>query len=92
MNLLHFLLQNEEVLSECRVRFLSFMGVGKDVHTFAFIMAEGPRDFTCHKFWCEPNAASLSEAVQAACMVSHQQIHEMKVTLMETGDAERNYI
>lgn len=46
------------------------MGVGKDVHTFAFIMAEGPRDFTCHMFWCEPNAASLSEAVQAACMVS----------------------
>uniref|UniRef100_H3DR31 Amyloid beta protein binding family B member 1 n=1 Tax=Tetraodon nigroviridis TaxID=99883 RepID=H3DR31_TETNG len=60
--------QDEEVLSECRVRFLSFMGVGKDVHTFAFIMAEGPRDFTCHMFWCEPNAASLSEAVQAACM------------------------
>lgn len=46
------------------------MGVGKDVHTFAFIMAEGPRDFSCHMFWCEPNAASLSEAVQAACMVS----------------------
>lgn len=63
-------LQDEEVLSECRVRFLSFMGVGKDVHTFAFIMAEGPREFTCHMFWCEPNAASLSEAVQAACMVS----------------------
>lgn len=62
--------QDEEVLSECRVRFLSFMGVGKDVQTFAFIMAEGPRDFSCHMFWCEPNAASLSEAVQAACMVS----------------------
>lgn len=52
------------------MRFLSFMGVGKDVHTFAFIMAEGPGDFICHMFWCEPNAASLSEAVQAACMVS----------------------
>ncbi|KAM8853975.1 amyloid beta precursor protein binding family B member 1 [Synchiropus picturatus] len=64
--------QGEEVLSECRVRFLSFMGVGKDVHAFAFIMAEGPRDFTCHKFWCEPNAASLSEAVQAACMLRYQ--------------------
>lgn len=66
------------MLSECRVRFLSFMGVGKDVHTFAFIMAEGPRDFTCHMFWCEPNAASLSEAVQAACMVSRKHIHDMK--------------
>ncbi|KAK7882287.1 hypothetical protein WMY93_028461 [Mugilogobius chulae] len=64
--------QSEDVLAECRVRFLSFMGVGKDVHTFAFIMAEGPSDFTCHMFWCEPNAASLSEAVQAACMLRYQ--------------------
>ncbi|KAA8594159.1 hypothetical protein FQN60_004993 [Etheostoma spectabile] len=62
----------EEVLSECRVRFLSFMGVGRDVHAFAFIMAEGPGDYTCHMFWCEPNAASLSEAVQAACMLRYQ--------------------
>ncbi|XP_028818538.1 amyloid-beta A4 precursor protein-binding family B member 1-like [Denticeps clupeoides] len=64
--------ETEEVLSECRVRFLSFMGVGKDVHTFAFIMAEGPGDFICHMFWCQPNAASLSEAVQAACMLRYQ--------------------
>ncbi|XP_065119702.2 amyloid beta precursor protein binding family B member 1 isoform X3 [Paramisgurnus dabryanus] len=64
--------ETEEVLSECRVRFLSFMGVGKDVHTFAFIMAEGPGDFICHMFWCDPNAASLSEAVQAACMLRYQ--------------------
>ncbi|XP_033968987.1 amyloid-beta A4 precursor protein-binding family B member 1 isoform X1 [Trematomus bernacchii] len=64
--------QTEDVLSECRVRFLSFMGVGKDVHSFAFIMAEGPGDYTIHMFWCEPNAASLSESVQAACMLRYQ--------------------
>lgn len=63
-------LQTEAVLGECRVRFLSFLAVGRDVHTFAFIMAAGPASFCCHMFWCEPNAASLSEAVQAACMVS----------------------
>ena len=55
---------------ECRVRFLSFMGVGKDVHTFAFIMDTGNQRFECHVFWCEPNAGNVSEAVQAACMVS----------------------
>lgn len=64
------LLQSEEeILVECRVRFLSFMGVGKDVHTFAFIMDTGNQRFECHVFWCEPNAANVSEAVQAACMV-----------------------
>ncbi|XP_047655491.1 amyloid beta precursor protein binding family B member 2 isoform X11 [Phacochoerus africanus] len=62
----------KEVLVECRVRFLSFMGVGKDVHTFAFIMDTGNQHFECHVFWCEPNAANVSEAVQAACMLRYQ--------------------
>ncbi|XP_006873296.1 PREDICTED: amyloid beta A4 precursor protein-binding family B member 2-like [Chrysochloris asiatica] len=62
----------EEVLVECRVRFLSFMGVGKDIHTFAFIMDTGSQRFECHVFWCEPNAANVSEAVQAACMLRYQ--------------------
>lgn len=61
-----------EVLVECRVRFLSFMGVGRDAHTFAFIMDAGGHRFDCHVLWCDPNAGSVSEAVQAACMVSQQ--------------------
>ncbi|XP_034714237.1 amyloid-beta A4 precursor protein-binding family B member 2-like isoform X9 [Etheostoma cragini] len=62
----------EEVLVECRVRFLSFMGVGRNVHTFAFIMDAGGHRFDCHIFWCEPNAGNVSEAVQAACMLRYQ--------------------
>lgn len=62
----------EEVLVECRVRFLSFMGVGRDVHTFAFIMDAGGHRFDCHVFWCDPNAGNVSEAVQAACMLRYQ--------------------
>ncbi|XP_035029118.2 amyloid beta precursor protein binding family B member 2 isoform X4 [Hippoglossus stenolepis] len=62
----------EEVLVECRVRFLSFMGVGYDVHTFAFIMDAGGHRYDCHIFWCDPNAGSVSEAVQAACMLRYQ--------------------
>ncbi|KAM3624241.1 uncharacterized protein V6R79_021024 [Siganus canaliculatus] len=61
-----------EVLVECRVRFLSFMGVGRDVHTFAFVMDVGGHRFDCHVFWCEPNAGNVSEAVQAACMLRYQ--------------------
>nr|XP_028581308.1 amyloid-beta A4 precursor protein-binding family B member 1 isoform X1 [Podarcis muralis] len=64
--------QTEGVLCECRVRFLSFMGIGRDVRTFAFIMAAAPGNFRCHMVWCEPNAAGLSEAVQAACMLRYQ--------------------
>ena len=57
------------MLVECRVRFLSFMGVGRDIHTFAFVMDSGNQHFQCHVFWCDPNAGSVSEAVQAACVV-----------------------
>ncbi|XP_051274874.1 amyloid beta precursor protein binding family B member 2 isoform X2 [Dicentrarchus labrax] len=64
--------EEEEVLVECRVRFLSFMGVGRDVHTFAFIMDTGSQHFQCHVFWCDPNAGSVSEAVQAACVLRYQ--------------------
>ncbi|XP_066475774.1 amyloid beta precursor protein binding family B member 1 [Tiliqua scincoides] len=64
--------QTDAVLCECRVRFLSFMGIGKDVRSFAFIMATAPGRFCCHVVWCEPNAAGLSEAVQAACMLRYQ--------------------
>ncbi|XP_066513335.1 amyloid beta precursor protein binding family B member 2 isoform X3 [Hoplias malabaricus] len=64
--------EEEEVLVECRVRFLSFMGVGRDIHSFAFIMDTGNQHFECHVFWCEPNAGSVSEAVQAACMLRYQ--------------------
>ncbi|XP_061690609.1 amyloid beta precursor protein binding family B member 2 isoform X2 [Syngnathoides biaculeatus] len=62
----------DEALVECRVRFLSFMGVGRDVHTFAFIMDTGNQHFQCHVFWCDPNAGCVSEAVQAACVLRYQ--------------------
>ncbi|XP_061643381.1 amyloid beta precursor protein binding family B member 2-like isoform X2 [Phyllopteryx taeniolatus] len=64
--------EEEEALVECRVRFLSFMGVGQDVHTFAFIMDTGNQHFQCHVFWCDPNAGCVSEAVQAACVLRYQ--------------------
>ncbi|XP_052010570.1 amyloid beta precursor protein binding family B member 2 isoform X3 [Xyrauchen texanus] len=64
--------EEEELIVQCRVRFLSFMGVGRDVHTFAFIMDTGNQHFQCHVFWCEPNAGSMSEAVQSACVLHYQ--------------------
>ncbi|XP_062443345.1 amyloid-beta A4 precursor protein-binding family B member 3 [Rhea pennata] len=56
---------------ECQVRYVTFIGVGRDVHTFALIVDMGQR-FQCTAFWCEPDAGTISEAVQAACMVQYQ--------------------
>ncbi|RLW02882.1 hypothetical protein DV515_00007022 [Chloebia gouldiae] len=52
---------------ECQVRYVTFLGVGRDAHTFALIVDTGRR-FQCAAFWCEPDAGTISEAVQAACM------------------------
>lgn len=46
------------------------MGIGKDLHTFALIVDTGKQSFECTVLWCEPDAGHVSEAVQAACMVS----------------------
>lgn len=62
--------EGEEPLWECQVRFLTFLGVGHDSRTFAVIVDGGTQQFECHVFWCEPDAGNLSEAIQAACMVS----------------------
>ncbi|KAJ8405759.1 hypothetical protein AAFF_G00311960 [Aldrovandia affinis] len=62
----------EDPIWECEVRYLTFLGVGHDTHTFAVIVDGGVQRFECHVFWCEPDAGIISEAVQAACMVQYQ--------------------
>lgn len=60
----------EEPLWQCPVRLVTFIGVGRDPHTFGLIADLGRQSFQCAAFWCQPHAGGLSEAVQAACMVS----------------------
>ncbi|XP_041948231.1 amyloid-beta A4 precursor protein-binding family B member 3 isoform X1 [Alosa alosa] len=62
----------DEPFWESQVRYLTFLGVGHDMHTFAIIVDAGTQRFECHVFWCEPDAGYISEAVQAACMVQYQ--------------------
>ncbi|KAJ8337579.1 hypothetical protein SKAU_G00365450 [Synaphobranchus kaupii] len=67
-----YITDGEDPFWECQVRYLTFLGVGHDTHTFAVIVDSGKQQFECHAFWCEPDAGSVSEAVQAACMVQYQ--------------------
>lgn len=62
----------EEPLWQCPVRLVTFIGVGRDPHTFGLIADLGRQSFQCAAFWCQPHAGGLSEAVQAACMVQYQ--------------------
>ena len=61
-----------ETLAECRVRYLSFMGIGKDVQFFAFINHTPEDTFVCHVFFAEPSAAALCKTIEAACKLRFQ--------------------
>jgi len=57
---------------ECRVRFLSFLGIGNNVQQAAFIMHTAQDTFVCHVFHCEPTAGPLCKTIEAACKLRYQ--------------------
>ncbi|PFX16873.1 Amyloid beta A4 precursor protein-binding family B member 1 [Stylophora pistillata] len=62
----------QELISEDRVRFMSFFGVGKDERLCGYIVSTAPDVFVCHVFQCSPNAAPLTKALAEACELRFQ--------------------
>lgn len=63
-------LQDEgDQIVECRVRYLSFLGIGKNIKQCAFIMHTTQDLFIAHVFECEPSAGTLCKTIEAACKV-----------------------
>ncbi|KAG6442923.1 hypothetical protein O3G_MSEX002579 [Manduca sexta] len=54
---------------ECRVRYLSFLGIGRDVRRCAFIVHTAQELFVAHAFHAEPSAGALCKTIEAACKV-----------------------
>ncbi|XP_051869775.1 amyloid-beta A4 precursor protein-binding family B member 3 isoform X2 [Pristis pectinata] len=79
--------ESEDLWWECLVRYLTFLGVGKDPHTIGFIVDSGRQCFKCHVFWCEPDAGCVSEAIQAACMLQYQKCLVASTPLAGSGRA-----
>lgn len=67
-------LQDDRLIAECRVRYLSFLGIGKNVKNCAFIMHTAQDKFICHVFMCEPSSGALCKTVEAACKVNVHRI------------------
>lgn len=59
-------------IAECRVRFLSFLGIGQDVKHCAFIMHTAQDQFIAHVFHCEPSTGALCKTIEAACKLRYQ--------------------
>lgn len=57
------------LMAECRVRFLSFLGIGRNVRQCAFIMHTAQDLFIAHVFVAEPSSGALCKTIEAACKV-----------------------
>ncbi|RVE52302.1 hypothetical protein evm_003092 [Chilo suppressalis] len=59
-------------LVECRVRYLSFLGIGRDVRRCAFIVHTAQDLFVAHAFHAEPSSGALCKTIEAACKLRYQ--------------------
>lgn len=57
---------------ECRVRYLSFLGIGRDVRRCAFIVHTAQDMFVAHAFHAEPSSGALCKTIEAACKLRYQ--------------------
>ena len=57
---------------DCRVRFLSFLGIGENPQQCAYIMHTAQDTFVAHIFHCESGAGPLCKTIEAACKLRYQ--------------------
>jgi len=65
---------NGNEIAQCRVRYLSFLGIGQDVKHCAFIMHTSSENFMCYVFRVEPSAVSMAKTIEAACKLRYQKV------------------
>ena len=87
---------------DCRVRFLSFLGIGRDDQFCAFIMHTAQDTFVAHVFQCEGCCSPLCKTIEAACKLryqkcldarpNHQRLQSQPPGSLSVGDSERKSI
>lgn len=65
-----------EIIVECRIRFLTFMGISKrDIRWCGFIMQNSTnKSFVAHCFECHPTAGHVCEAIQLSCSRMYEKV------------------
>ncbi|XP_015789846.1 protein Fe65 homolog [Tetranychus urticae] len=62
-----------KILVECRVRYLSFLGISKNnVENCGFILQVDDNLYEVHCFECEPSSGALCKTIEAACKLRFQ--------------------
>uniref|UniRef100_A0A183DIT2 PID domain-containing protein n=1 Tax=Gongylonema pulchrum TaxID=637853 RepID=A0A183DIT2_9BILA len=65
---------NGNEIAQCRVRYLSFLGIGRDIKHCAFIMHTSSENFMCYVFHVEPSAGPMAKTIEAACKLRYQKV------------------
>lgn len=65
-----------EIIVECRIRYLTFIGISKrDIRHFGFIMQiPTNKTFQAHCFECQPTAGYVCEAIQLSCTKMYEKV------------------
>lgn len=80
-------------IAQCRVRYLSFLGIGQDIkyarsisslqlrifRHCAFIMHTSSENFMCYVFRVEPSASTMAKQIEAACKLRYQKILDANI-------------
>lgn len=67
---------NGEIIVECRIRYLTFMGISKrDIRWCGFIMQNATnKTFVAHCFECHPTAGHVCEAIRSSCSKMYEKV------------------
>ncbi|XP_075256500.1 uncharacterized protein LOC142348843 isoform X2 [Convolutriloba macropyga] len=67
-----------ELIAECKLRYLTFYAIGKDISKFAFICANPEEQIAqrCYVITCESGAGRLAQSIERACKT---RIHHAKL-------------
>uniref|UniRef100_A0AC35TTT3 PID domain-containing protein n=1 Tax=Rhabditophanes sp. KR3021 TaxID=114890 RepID=A0AC35TTT3_9BILA len=71
---------NGSEIARCRVRYLSFLGIGQDIKRCAFIMETSSESYMCYVFEVEPSAAAMAKTIEAACKLRYQKVLDYHTT------------
>ncbi|XP_046852153.1 amyloid beta precursor protein binding family B member 1-like isoform X2 [Xenia sp. Carnegie-2017] len=75
---------SQEIISDNRIKFVSFIGVAKDVRYCGYVCrGDENSSFLCNVFECIPNAASFTKALEEACRLRLQSCLDTNPELAE---------
>ncbi|KAI1721274.1 phosphotyrosine interaction domain (PTB/PID) domain-containing protein [Ditylenchus destructor] len=82
-------LNTNNQIAQCRVRYLSFLGIGQDIKRCAFIMHTSSENFMCYVFHVEPSASALAKTIEAACKLRYQKVLDAHINRQNHSHAVR---